>query len=100
MGEREKLLLETKKEIRSILLSTKSGVELPRLNKEYEMFTGAKINYRGMGYSSLRAFVDDIPDVARQFEDGFGTITLLGVADESTRHIASLVSRQRVCCQF
>lgn len=100
MSEREKLILETKKEIRSILLSTKSGVEFTRLNREYEMFTGSKINYRGMGYTSLRAFVDDIPDVARQFDDGYGTITLLGVADETTRHIASLVSRQRACCQF
>lgn len=96
LEEREALVEETKKELRSLLLSSKDGVLFRRLTSEYVAFVGRPIRCKDLGYRDLKDFVYDIPDVAQPFVDAAGELRVAAVADRTTRRIQSLVSRQRV----
>ena len=93
---RTDLVRETKVEIRSLLLTCRLGIPFTKLDKDYQLFNGKRIDFRSMGYSSLREFIDDIPDVASQNFDSDGFLVLHAVADDTTQHIASLVARTKV----
>ena len=48
-----------------------------------------------IGYPTLHAYLLSIPNVARLTGSGASGITVHGVADESSAHVAKLVSAQR-----
>lgn len=86
---------ELKKRLRALLISSKQGCTPNNLFKDYKSAFGEGLPLNDFGYRSVVEMAEDMPDVVRiQNQGGYG-IVLRGVADESTRHIAKMVSRQK-----
>ena len=87
---------ELKKRVRALLISSKQGCTPNSLLRDYRSVFGEGLPLNEFGYRTVVAMAEDMPDVIRIQKGGTGYgITLRGVADESTRHIAKMVSRQR-----
>lgn len=94
MSEQISLKELTKRELRSILLSTTRSLTLDQVEEDYKRLVGYHIRYREMGYNTLSDFIQDIPDVV-SCRLMYGKMVVTGVADSATQHIASLVARQK-----
>lgn len=89
-------LIDVKKRIRALLISSKSGCSLKQLYQDYKAVIGEELPYSELGYRSLMGLIRDIPDVVRVKLNGSDQVaTLYGVADEKTQHLARMVARQR-----
>lgn len=93
--DEDKLLKQTKSMLRAVLISAPRGVVAGRLQAEYKSITGTPIPYQRLGYCSLEDFLRSIPDVIRASPGPTGELTFFGEADDSTAHIAKLVSKQK-----
>lgn len=90
-------LIDVKKRIRALLISSKSGCSLKQLYQDYKTVIGEELPYGELGYRSLMALIRDIPDVVRVRLNGIDQVaTLYGVADEKTQHLARMVARQKL----
>ncbi|GFQ81334.1 tudor domain-containing protein 7, partial [Trichonephila clavata] len=81
--------------LRSVTQSCKGGVPLARLERDYKDLLGTRIPFKELGYNTLESFIRDVPDVISLKKNWEGQLMAEGVADASTAHIASLVSRQK-----
>ncbi|XP_069890458.1 tudor domain-containing protein 5 isoform X3 [Dipodomys merriami] len=95
MSEQERIQECLRKEIRSLLISTKNGLTPQQLEKEYLLMVGNHLPLRILGYRSTMELVLDMPDVVSVCPCGNGTIILKAIPDESTKGIANLVAKQR-----
>ncbi|XP_021030852.1 tudor domain-containing protein 5 isoform X4 [Mus caroli] len=95
MSEQERIQDCLRKEIRSLLISTKDGLTPQQLEKEYLLMVGNHLPLRILGYRSTMELVLDMPDVVSVCPGGDGTVILKAIPDESTKGIASLVAKQR-----
>uniref|UniRef100_G1M861 Tudor domain-containing protein 5 n=1 Tax=Ailuropoda melanoleuca TaxID=9646 RepID=G1M861_AILME len=95
MSEQERVQECLRKEIRSLLISTKDGLTPQQLEKEYLLMVGSHLPLRILGYRSTMELVLDMPDVVTVCPYGDGTVILRAIPDESTKGIASLVAKQR-----
>ncbi|XP_039111330.1 tudor domain-containing protein 5 [Hyaena hyaena] len=95
MSEQERVQECLRKEIRSLLISTKDGLTPQQLEKEYLLMVGSHLPLRLLGYRSTMELVLDMPDVVTVCPCGDGTVILKAIPDESTKGIASLVAKQR-----
>ncbi|XP_026643414.1 tudor domain-containing protein 5 isoform X2 [Microtus ochrogaster] len=95
MSEQERIQDCLRKEIRSLLISTKDGLTPQQLEKEYLLMVGNHLPLRILGYRSTMELVLDMPDVVCVCPCGDGTVILKAIPDESTKGIASLVAKQR-----
>ncbi|XP_006887833.1 PREDICTED: tudor domain-containing protein 5 [Elephantulus edwardii] len=95
MSEQARIQECLKKEIRSLLISTKHGLTPQQLEKEYLLMVGNHLPLRILGYRSTMDLILDIPDVVNVCSCGDGTVILKAIPDESTKGIASLVAKQR-----
>uniref|UniRef100_A0A8D1KD01 Tudor domain-containing protein 5 n=1 Tax=Sus scrofa TaxID=9823 RepID=A0A8D1KD01_PIG len=95
MSEQERVQECLRKEIRSLLISTKDGLTPQQLEKEYLLMVGNHLPLRILGYRSTMELVLDMPDVVSVCPCGDGTVILKAIPDESTKGIASLVAKQR-----
>lgn len=86
---------EVKKNIRSVLLSAPVGLTLEELRNDYIDFIGSPMPFRQFGYNSEDYFLRDIPDVV-VMKWVNGKLVLKAACDETTKHIAKLVSKQRI----
>lgn len=80
--------------VRALLLSSKHGCTPKQLLSDYRHIVGEGLPYESLGYSTFMQYVKSIPDVV-QITSQQGMTVLLGVADESTSHIAKMVARQK-----
>ena len=94
MDEPGSLLVKTKKYLRSALLSSKGGVPAEQVYRDYRDLVGEGIPYRRLGYETLENFLNSVPDVCKISRRPTGEVVVSAVADETTRHIQDLVSRQ------
>uniref|UniRef100_A0A4X2KM54 Tudor domain-containing protein 5 n=1 Tax=Vombatus ursinus TaxID=29139 RepID=A0A4X2KM54_VOMUR len=95
MSEQEKIQECLRKEIRSLLISTKDGLTPQQLEREYLSMVGNHLPLRILGYRSTMELVLDMPDVVSLCPCGDGTVILKAIPDETTKGIASLVAKQR-----
>ncbi|XP_057585749.1 tudor domain-containing protein 5 isoform X2 [Hippopotamus amphibius kiboko] len=95
MSEQERIQECLRKEIRSLLISTKDGLTPQQLEKEYLLMVGNHLPLRILGYRSTMELVLGMPDVVSVCPCGDGTVILKAIPDESTKGIASLVAKQR-----
>uniref|UniRef100_A0A8C9PFP6 Tudor domain-containing protein 5 n=1 Tax=Spermophilus dauricus TaxID=99837 RepID=A0A8C9PFP6_SPEDA len=95
MSEQERIQECLRKEIRSLLISTKDGLTPQQLEREYLLMVGNHLPLRILGYRSTMELVLDMPDVVSVCPCGDGTVILKAIPDESTKGIASLVAKQR-----
>ncbi|UJR30988.1 hypothetical protein I4U23_018499 [Adineta vaga] len=86
-----------KQEVLSLLVSAKYGLSEHELLNDYRLFNSNKdLPYREFGYSSLVSLLRCWPDVCRiQQQGNSGSIKILAVEEESTKHILSMVKGQR-----
>lgn len=89
-------LVDVKKRIRALLISSKSGSSLKQLYMDYKSVIGEPVPYCELGYPSFMALIRDIPDVVSIKLSGPDHVaTLFGVPDAKTLHLARMVARQR-----
>lgn len=84
-----------KKTLRALLLSAKRGLTLQQLYNDYEMVIGRSVPYAKLGYRSFSELLRSMPDVVKARRDSRGRELFEGIADPSSAHIASMVSKQR-----
>uniref|UniRef100_A0A8C6E816 Tudor domain-containing protein 5 n=1 Tax=Moschus moschiferus TaxID=68415 RepID=A0A8C6E816_MOSMO len=95
MSDQERIQECLRKEIRSLLISTKDGLTPQQLGKEYLLMVGNHLPLRILGYRSTMELVLDMPDVVNVCPCGDGTVILKAIPDESTKGIANLVAKQK-----
>ncbi|XP_040840166.1 LOW QUALITY PROTEIN: tudor domain-containing protein 5 [Ochotona curzoniae] len=100
MSEQERIQECLRKEIRSLLISTKDGLTPQQLEKEYLLMVGSHLPLRALGYRCVMELVLDMPDVVSVCPSGDGLVILKAIPDESTKGIASLVAKQRSSHKF
>ena len=88
-------LLDVKKRIRALLISSKNGCSPKSLYQDYQNVIGEELPFKQLGYRSMMAFITTIPDVVAVRVSQDKRTVLRAVADENTQHISRLVSRQR-----
>ncbi|KAJ8301026.1 hypothetical protein KUTeg_022545 [Tegillarca granosa] len=95
MTDKACLKNDTKKTIRALLLSAPAGLTVQELSRDYHDFMSGRIPFRPLGYTNLEDFLRDMPDVVQIFYKN-GVMCIKAVADETTKHIERLVSKQKV----
>ena len=88
-------LSDVKKRIRALLISCKGGCSPRNLYSDYKEVTGEAIPYEKLGYRSFMALIHDIPDAVSSRLTRDNRTMLYAVPDDKTRHIASMVAKQR-----
>jgi len=91
--EREKIRKQAVTLIRSLLISTKGGVPIEKMSRDYREMIGKPIPWRDLGYVNLEEFLDQSPDMCRVSYTPTG-IMIRGVVTSADAHVASLVNRQ------
>lgn len=81
--------------LRSLLLSSKGGIPLHLLLKEYRDMIGEDIPLRDLGYSSIDQFVQNVPDICRISHSTNGTVMIHGIPTEKNAHIANMIALQK-----
>lgn len=78
MSEQERIQECLRKEIRSLLISTKDGLTPQQLEKEYLLMVGSHLPLRALGYRCVMELVLDMPDVVSVCPSGDGLVILKG----------------------
>ena len=88
MNDTSKLLVETQKSIKSLLLTEKNGLIATALEQEYEGIIGDKIPFSQLGFESCLSFLESIPDTVelRPLPDGINVLCI-AIADKNVSHI-------------
>lgn len=84
-----------KKTCRALLQSAKHGLTTHNLARDYESIIGEVLPYKLLGYNSMLALIESMPDAVCVYKQGNGTMILTAVANASCKHISDLVSKQR-----
>ena len=88
--------LETiKKEMDSVLLTARGGVEANSLNDLYSSVVGYDIPFKSLGYSYLLQFLKTIDDIIVLEKNHSGQLWVRPLPTATTAHIARLVRDQR-----
>ncbi|XP_033350171.1 tudor domain-containing protein 7-like [Bombus vosnesenskii] len=87
--EREEVI----KNVRACLISSKGGVKMDDLNKDYRLLIDENIPFRKLGYQSLVAFLRTVPSVkiTEKGKDCF----VEAVPTGESAHITKLIARQK-----
>ncbi|CAF0743375.1 unnamed protein product [Adineta ricciae] len=86
------LLSNLKIEIRSLLVSSPTGLYEDELARDYALFNSQRsLPYQLFGYSTLTEFLESLTDVLHRSDDGM----FHPIVDQSTEHIFKLVQQQR-----
>lgn len=95
MTDKAKIKQEMKIVLRALLLSAPMGLTAVEIERDYREAQGYGVPFRELGYNSTSDLVEDLKDVAScQWERGHAVFH--GIADKTTKHIKSLVSKQNV----
>ncbi|XP_010714091.1 tudor domain-containing protein 5 isoform X1 [Meleagris gallopavo] len=95
MSQQAQLMELLKKEVRSQLLAAKEGLTPAQLEQEYLAMVGRPLPLRDLGFCSTMELVASMPGVVRICPNGNGGFLLKAVADETTKDISKLISRQK-----
>ncbi|CAC5377238.1 TDRD5 [Mytilus coruscus] len=86
---------EIAKEIRALLMSSPAALTIDELRRDFHQFMDKPIPFRELGYSNLEDLLRDMTDVL-QITYRKGMMCLEVIPDDTTRHIAKLVSKQKI----
>ncbi|EZA47760.1 tudor domain-containing protein 7A [Ooceraea biroi] len=84
---------EVVKILRSCLISCKGGIKLDNLRVDYKVIAGEPLPFKKFGYSSVEAFVRNIPDIKVTRRNG--ELYMEALPTKSTAHLTKLVARQK-----
>lgn len=86
---------EIKKHVRALLLSSPAPLTVKEFERDFYSFIGTRLAFKEIGYTTLEDFLRDIDDaVTISYKNGL--MILKAKADETTKHIEKLVSKQKV----
>jgi hypothetical protein len=86
---------EIAKEIRALLMSSPAALTLEEVRRDFHQFMDKPIPFRELGYSTLEDMLRDMTDVL-SITYKRGMMCLEAIPDDTTRHIAKLVSKQKI----
>jgi len=81
--------------LRAVLQSTKAGVALTSIQREYQTIVGEPIPFKKLGFPTLEGFLRSLKDVVQVSRGAGNELVVTAVSDQPTAHIASLVKRQK-----
>ncbi|XP_057711462.1 tudor domain-containing protein 5-like [Corythoichthys intestinalis] len=91
-----KIMDDLKKNVRSLLISSKTGLDPRQLMQDYANMLGHPMPLNILGFSNVVHMAMAMPDVV-YVQQNFGGYPLLkAVSDPSTLHIEKLVAKQRM----
>ncbi|XP_072916553.1 tudor domain-containing protein 5 isoform X1 [Hemitrygon akajei] len=96
MSDQQELLEIIKKEVRSLLISSKNNLTLADLEKDYQTMMGKHLPWSDLGYKSALEFVLSMPDTIKIHTGANNIILLKGVSNEATKGIEELVTKAKV----
>ncbi|CAG2064722.1 unnamed protein product, partial [Timema podura] len=83
--------------LRGLLISSTKAMTIDTLKRDFKEEEGRDIPFQQLGYQSLNAFLESIPDTLKLVDDPFNRITtVVPVKNEKTAHIDALVMKQKV----
>ncbi|XP_012540690.1 uncharacterized protein LOC105839143 isoform X2 [Monomorium pharaonis] len=89
------ILEDVRKILLSLLVSRKgNSMPITVLEKEYYDMEGRCIPYRQFGYSDLVLFLQNMPDYFNVVQTN-GNYYVYGIASEKSKHVSSMVARQK-----
>ncbi|XP_023223783.1 tudor domain-containing protein 5-like [Centruroides sculpturatus] len=96
MTDVSRQLTEAKQVIRSILITAPNGLTVRQLISDYKKLNGKELQFREFGYANPTYFLQSMPEVVKlEWSPSIQDFILKGIADESTKHIDSLVKRSK-----
>ncbi|XP_054015092.1 tudor domain-containing protein 7-like [Hylaeus anthracinus] len=84
---------EVIKNLRACLISSKGGVKIQNLCKDYQLLIDESIPFRKLGFSSLVAFLRTVPGI-KTIDKG-SECYVEAVPTEESAHISKLIARQK-----